>query len=129
MVDLVAGSESKAERSLMHRFQASAPAFTQSDTAGASNSQTMQRTIAALSCPCSSLTLSIECLLQIAHTVLSRILEDDGASGEGMLVLVSWLRYSAARHLTWNRNYNVKPREISAAQVSMVNGKYMLMWS
>jgi len=73
VVDLVAGSEDKAERSLMHRFQ-------------------------------------------IAHTILSRILEDDGASGEGMLVLASWLRFSAARHLTWNRNYNVKPREISAAQ-------------
>ena len=28
-----------------------------------------------------------------------------------------WMRLSAARHLTWNRNYNVKPREISAAQV------------
>ena len=28
-----------------------------------------------------------------------------------------WVRLSAARHLTWNRNYNVKPREISAAQV------------
>jgi hypothetical protein len=52
---------------------------------------------------------------QIAHTILSRILED-GAS-EGLLVLAAWLRYSAARHLTWNRNYNVKPREISAAQV------------
>lgn len=27
-----------------------------------------------------------------------------------------WLRLSALRLLTWNRNYNIKPREISAAQ-------------
>ena len=34
-----------------------------------------------------------------------------------MAALVVWLRFSAARLLTWNRNYNIKPREISAAQV------------
>jgi alpha-glucan,water dikinase len=34
-----------------------------------------------------------------------------------LIAIAVWLRYSAARHLTWNRNYNVKPREISAAQV------------
>ena len=34
-----------------------------------------------------------------------------------LLALAVWLRYSAARWLTWNANYNVKPREISAAQV------------
>lgn len=27
-----------------------------------------------------------------------------------------WLRYSASKKLTWQRNYNVKPRELSAAQ-------------
>ena len=37
---------------------------------------------------------------------------------EAALVAIAvWLRFSAARHLTWNRNYNVKPREIGAAQV------------
>lgn len=37
---------------------------------------------------------------------------------EAALVAIAvWLRFSAARHLTWNRNYNVKPREIAAAQV------------
>ncbi|KAK9863129.1 hypothetical protein WJX84_006375, partial [Apatococcus fuscideae] len=34
----------------------------------------------------------------------------------GLAALVVWLRFSAARLLTWNRNYNIKPREISAAQ-------------
>ena len=28
-----------------------------------------------------------------------------------------WLRFSAQRLLVWNKNYNIKPREISAAQV------------
>ena len=32
------------------------------------------------------------------------------------MAVLTWLRFSAARLLTWNRNYNVKPREISAAQ-------------
>jgi hypothetical protein len=28
-----------------------------------------------------------------------------------------WLRYSASRQLTWQRNYNTQPRILSAAQV------------
>ena len=36
-----------------------------------------------------------------------------------------WVRLSAARHLTWNRNYNVKPREISAAQVWLASHDVM----
>ena len=43
--------------------------------------------------------------------------------GEGLAAALAavavWVRFSAARHLTWNRNYNVKPREISAAQVHL----------
>lgn len=36
---------------------------------------------------------------------------------EGALAAVTaWLRLSSARLLVWNRNYNVKPREISTAQ-------------
>lgn len=34
-----------------------------------------------------------------------------------MAVLAVWLRLAAMRKLRWNVNYNVKPREISAAQV------------
>ena len=34
-----------------------------------------------------------------------------------LIAIAVWLRFSAARHLTWNRNYNVKPLEIGAAQV------------
>jgi alpha-glucan,water dikinase len=30
-----------------------------------------------------------------------------------------WLRYSASRQLTWQRNYNTQPRILSAAQVRL----------
>jgi len=33
-----------------------------------------------------------------------------------VVVLFTWLRFMATRQLVWNKNYNVKPREISAAQ-------------
>lgn len=47
--------------------------------------------------------------------VEAAVMRDDYDSA--LVAIAVWLRYSAARHLTWNRNYNVKPREISAAQV------------
>ena len=33
-----------------------------------------------------------------------------------MACLYVWLRYSAARQLTWQRNYNTQPRILGAAQ-------------
>lgn len=43
-------------------------------------------------------------------------LKDAQAGEGGMVVVYTWLRYMALRQLVWNSNYNVKPREISAAQ-------------
>lgn len=43
----------------------------------------------------------------------------DFCKSEGELALIGmlvWLRFMSCRHLTWNKNYNVKPREISEAQ-------------
>ena len=34
-----------------------------------------------------------------------------------LVAILTWLRFSSSRLLTWNKNYNIKPREISAAQV------------
>nr|XP_009417659.1 PREDICTED: alpha-glucan water dikinase 2 isoform X1 [Musa acuminata subsp. malaccensis]XP_018674023.1 PREDICTED: alpha-glucan water dikinase 2 isoform X1 [Musa acuminata subsp. malaccensis] len=34
----------------------------------------------------------------------------------GLIGMLVWLRFMACRELCWNKNYNVKPREISAAQ-------------
>lgn len=47
--------------------------------------------------------------------VLDGFFEVDQA--EGMADIYVWLRYSAARLLTWQRNYNTQPRILSAAQV------------
>ncbi|GLC33353.1 hypothetical protein PLESTB_000342400 [Pleodorina starrii] len=35
--------------------------------------------------------------------------------------IFTWLRYSATRHLTWQRNYNTQPRILSAAQERLTN--------
>jgi alpha-glucan,water dikinase len=35
---------------------------------------------------------------------------------EGLALLFVWLRFSAIRQLTWQRNFNTKPRELSHAQ-------------
>ncbi|XP_051122172.1 alpha-glucan water dikinase, chloroplastic isoform X2 [Andrographis paniculata] len=34
----------------------------------------------------------------------------------GLAAILVWMRYMATRQLIWNKNYNVKPREISKAQ-------------
>ncbi|XP_031501423.1 alpha-glucan water dikinase, chloroplastic [Nymphaea colorata] len=45
--------------------------------------------------------------------------KDEGELGlAGILV---WMRFMATRQLTWNKNYNVKPREISRAQDSLTD--------
>jgi alpha-glucan,water dikinase len=38
-------------------------------------------------------------------------------TAEAMADIYVWLRYSASRQLTWQRNYNTQPRILSAAQV------------
>ena len=52
----------------------------------------------------------------IAHDLLEAALARGGGGAAELAVLAVWLRLSAGRLLTWNRAYNVKPREISAAQ-------------
>ncbi|KAL6297180.1 hypothetical protein ACE6H2_005322 [Prunus campanulata] len=39
----------------------------------------------------------------------------------GLVGILVWLRFMSCRHLTWNKNYNVKPREISEAQDRFTN--------
>lgn len=52
----------------------------------------------------------------VQELVISAIAAKEEAEGALTAVLV-WLRFSSSRLLTWNKNYNIKPREISAAQV------------
>ncbi|KAK1400804.1 Alpha-glucan water dikinase 2 [Heracleum sosnowskyi] len=39
----------------------------------------------------------------------------------GLIGILVWLRFMACRQLNWNKNYNVKPREISEAQDKFTN--------
>lgn len=42
--------------------------------------------------------------------------EDSAKAQSAAAKIFVWLRYSSIRQLTWQRNYNVKPRELSSAQ-------------
>jgi alpha-glucan,water dikinase len=45
------------------------------------------------------------------------------SAGEpGLTALFCWFRFMALRQLVWNNDYNIKPREISAAQARMTEG-------
>jgi alpha-glucan,water dikinase len=44
------------------------------------------------------------------------LLDEAGNNREGLALLYVWLRFSAIRQLTWQRNYNTKPRELAHAQ-------------
>ena len=55
-------------------------------------------------------------LLPVKELVGSAVSDQDEAEGALTAVLI-WLRFSSSRLLTWNKNYNIKPREISTAQV------------
>jgi alpha-glucan,water dikinase len=48
----------------------------------------------------------------LCHDLLDRLRR----SADGLALLFVWLRFSALRQLTWQRNYNTKPRELSHAQ-------------
>ncbi|MFO0926218.1 MAG: PEP/pyruvate-binding domain-containing protein [Gemmataceae bacterium] len=48
----------------------------------------------------------------LCHDLLHDAAEDE----EALTLLFAWLRFSAARHLDWQRRYNTKPRELAHAQ-------------
>ncbi|KAM1102978.1 hypothetical protein ACFX19_011736 [Malus domestica] len=70
LLDKIAGQESEAQKSFMHRFNIAADLVNQAKDAG-----------------------------------------ELGLAG-----ILVWMRFMATRQLIWNKNYNVKPREISKAQ-------------
>ncbi|KAI8474403.1 MAG: hypothetical protein J3K34DRAFT_493679 [Monoraphidium minutum] len=79
VVDEIAGQESKAERSLMHRFGIAA--------------DLVRRRAAAAGGGAAA----------------------EAEAARALAAVAVWLRFSGLRLLRWNVNYNVKPREISAA--------------
>ncbi|KAK1279421.1 hypothetical protein QJS04_geneDACA002774 [Acorus gramineus] len=49
--------------------------------------------------------------------IAANLIEQARDAGElGLAGILVWMRFMATRQLTWNKNYNVKPREISKAQ-------------
>ena len=48
----------------------------------------------------------------LCHDLLHRVKN----APDGLALLYVWLRFSAIRQLTWQRNYNTKPRELAHAQ-------------
>ncbi|KAK8914101.1 hypothetical protein KSP39_PZI023890 [Platanthera zijinensis] len=49
--------------------------------------------------------------------IASDLLQQARDAGElGLAGILVWMRFMATRQLVWNKNYNVKPREISKAQ-------------
>ncbi|KAI3816782.1 hypothetical protein L1987_16486 [Smallanthus sonchifolius] len=70
LLDKIAGLESEAQKSFMHRFN-----------------------------------------------IAADLMEEAKDAGElGLAAILVWMRFMATRQLIWNKNYNVKPREISRAQ-------------
>ncbi|KAL3511320.1 hypothetical protein ACH5RR_030721 [Cinchona calisaya] len=49
--------------------------------------------------------------------ITADLIEEARSAGElGFAAILVWMRFMATRQLIWNKNYNVKPREISKAQ-------------
>lgn len=42
--------------------------------------------------------------------------------------VAAWMRYTSMRQLVWNRDYNVKPRELSAAQMNLTDTAVRIYW-
>lgn len=83
---------------------------------------------AAANCP--------ESLIWPPPTGVNAATAQGAAAMAGLVAVTVWLRFSSLRLLTWNRNYNVKPREISAALdrlganlVQVGPHSYLLLWA
>ena len=56
------------------------------------------------------------------YNIASELLQKAVTEGPAEVTAVAvWLRYAAAKLLLWNNDYNVKPRELSAAQMRLTD--------
>mmetsp|Transcript_13764 Transcript_13764/g.50112 ORF Transcript_13764/g.50112 Transcript_13764/m.50112 type:complete len:1383 (-) Transcript_13764:628-4776(-) len=57
------------------------------------------------------------------YNIATGILRDESNrdSPEGVAAVAVWLRYTAMKQLVWNKDYNIKPRELSAAQLGLTD--------
>ncbi|KAG6426420.1 hypothetical protein SASPL_110643 [Salvia splendens] len=53
----------------------------------------------------------------LLFNIAADLIDEATSAGEvGLAGILVWMRFMATRQLIWNKNYNVKPREISKAQ-------------
>jgi len=57
---------------------------------------------------------------KLCSSLMTKALEGKHAEAE-LNKLYVWMRLSALKQLTWQRNYNTKPRELSAAQAALTS--------
>lgn len=56
------------------------------------------------------------------HALIATCMQGSPENVEGaMASIFVWLRYSSARHLTWQRNYNTQPRILGEAQAKLTH--------
>ena len=56
------------------------------------------------------------------HALVVTCMQGSPEDVEGaMASIFVWLRYSSARHLTWQRNYNTQPRILGEAQAKLTH--------
>ena len=56
------------------------------------------------------------------HVLVATCMQGSPEDVEGaMASIFVWLRYSSARHLTWQRNYNTQPRILGEAQAKLTH--------
>lgn len=86
------------------------------------------KTTPNLTCNCVDLKVSVDCCTLIprfnkAADLLNEVVNGyyDMDIADATARLYVWLRYSATRKLTWQRNYNTQPRILSAAQERLTN--------
>ena len=61
-------------------------------------------------------------LLHHAVRLIAWLLQGSEENVEhAMAAIFVWLRYSSARHLTWQRNYNTQPRILGEAQAKLTH--------
>ncbi len=58
----------------------------------------------------------------LPHALIATCMQGSPEDVEGaMASIFVWLRYSSARHLTWQRNYNTQPRILGEAQAKLTH--------
>ena len=66
--------------------------------------------------------MSSKVLSCASHALIATCMQGSPEDVEGaMASIFVWLRYSSARHLTWQRNYNTQPRILGEAQAKLTH--------